>query len=62
MIKLKLAIDIVMRLDVPPENIPSFAGGRVSGINLYWASFGIETMNVLSTYLIKSVLHVSTKI
>ena len=58
---LDLAIDIIMSSDVRQENIPSFARGRVRGINLYWASFGIETTDVLLTFLVKSVLHVSTK-
>ena len=61
LIKLELAIDIIMCLDVPPENIPSFVGGQIGGVNWYRASFCIETTNVLSTLLVKGVPHVSAK-
>ena len=61
-IKLELAIDIIVRLDVPPENImiPSLVGGQISGVNWY-LSFRIETTNVLLTFLVKGVPHVCTK-
>ena len=59
--KLELAVDIIMCLDVLPENIPSFVGGRIGGVNWYRASFRIETTNVLSTLPVKGVPHVGAK-